>query len=189
MTLGDFSSANSPIGSSARSSPSPAISGASAGWAAIKRLPARRLIELGEHHRRLLAERIDKIRIELRAAPISGDHDRRFGAAGAAEYLDHVREVDQPRADRDLLALHAVCAFAIPALVGLSKALTHMLAEPEPLGKLVGRAVVVLRQRPQRTQPVAQERDSGTSACSRARSRPPRCCRMNKRPGPTLPMA
>ena len=154
------------------------------------RVPARRLIELAQHHRRLLAERVDQIRIELRATALPGDHDRRLDAAGAPEHLDHVREVDQPRADGDVLALDPVCAPAIPPLVRLSKALADVIAEAETLHELVGRTVVVLCERLHRAQPVPHERQPNPGARSASgRSGPPTCLSMNEMAGPTLPMS
>ena len=73
---------------------------------------------------------------------------------------------------RDLLALHPVRALAIPALVALPQALPNVLAETKTADELVGRPVVVLRQRLHRSPPVAHERQPDPGALDQRSLRP-----------------
>src|SRR6185436_2726213 len=93
------------------------------------RLPARRRVQLPEQLRGSAAEQIDQTGIELCAAAFTGHRDRGVGAARTAEDLDHVGQVDEPRADDTLLAAQPEGPFAIPPLVGLTESNPDVLSE------------------------------------------------------------
>src|SRR5664279_4478276 len=107
-------------------------------------IPTRRGVQVVEDERRLVAERLHEIGVELCAAALAGNGKRRVKAAGAPKHLDHVGQVDQPRADRDLLAAQSVGALAVPALVALLEACPHWLAETETGRQLVSGQVVAV---------------------------------------------
>src|SRR6202007_2235721 len=99
--------------------------------------PAVRRVKVIEDERSPPAEHLDEIRIELGAAALAGDCNRRVDTADAPEHLDDISQVDQPRTDRDLVTAKAAGTLAVPALITLPEAGPHLLAQAKACRELV----------------------------------------------------
>ena len=130
------------------------------------RRPGRHRVDVAEQRRRLGAEDVHQRRVELGAAALPSDRDRRVHASAAVVDLDDVCEVHQPRGHEDLAALglrrHPL---AVPALERLVQAFAHLLRRvPSRRRQLVGRQPVILDHLAGGAPPVADELHAQASA-------------------------
>ena len=125
-------------------------------------VPAARLVESGHQLISMPAEQVNQRGVELCPGPLPGHCHGSLEAAAGVEGGDDISEDDQPRGEPDLVTSHSPEALPVPALEALLQALPNVVAEPEPIGQLVGcqpvvaqvdQGVLPRRQRQRRPEP------------------------------------
>ena len=100
------------------------------------RVPGADRLEIPQDRVGVLAEECRRRGIELRAAALHRDRRRRVDPADPVRDLDELRELCQPRGDRDRVALQlARPAVPVPLLVCRAESIGHVVGEPELLGE------------------------------------------------------
>ena len=129
------------------------------------RVPGRRRLDAVEQLLRIPAERVHDRGVELRAAALTGDRDRRRDAARPVVDLDDVGQAHEPRGHRDGVALRLPgSALAVPALERLPQAVLHVPAQAEIRRERFGGHAMVVEDAVGGAAAVAEEGHPGTSA-------------------------
>jgi hypothetical protein len=96
----------------------------------------------------------------MRPAALACHGDRGAYTTGTPEYLDDVGEVDEARADEDVLAADPERTLPVPTLEALPEAGPNVIAQPEASRQVVRCRVVVLREAHERAAAVTKEGDA-----------------------------